>query len=384
MTQPNQADLQRLVNDGVAAFQRGQHAEAAAKLGAVTRSGRATVQIWLLYATVCRAAGDAAAEEAAVDAVLAIDPTVVRARIMKGDCRARAGDEGSAMGLYTSAIAAAAGQSLPDDLLAELRRVEGVITGLKARREARRERALVAQGVPPGERSDRFARSLDMLAGRKQIFVQEPTDYYFPDLAPIPFFDRADFAWAGAVEAATDAIRAELRAILADGGEGFRPYLRSEANRPRLDRNTLVDNRDWSALFLAENGRVFDDAVARAPATWAAMQSVPLPRIAQSPTIMFSLLKAGARIAPHTGTHNTRLICHLPLIVPPGCGFRVGSEVREWREGELLIFDDTIEHEAWNEGDRDRVVLIFDVWRPELSERERREVGALFAAALED
>jgi aspartyl/asparaginyl beta-hydroxylase (cupin superfamily) len=99
---------------------------------------------------------------------------------------------------------------------------------------------------------------------------------------------------------------------------------------------------------------------------------------------MFSLLRPGARIAPHTGMFNTRLVCHLPLIVPPGCRFRVGNEVREWEEGKLLIFDDTIEHEAWNDGGEDRVVLIFDIWRPELSERERKEVAALFCGpALE-
>ena len=61
---------------------------------------------------------------------------------------------------------------------------------------------------------------------------------------------------------------------------------------------------------------------------------------------------------------NTRLTCHLPLIVPPGCGFRVGNEVREWVEGKLLVFDDTIEHEAWNDSGEDRVVLIFDIGGP--------------------
>ena len=99
---------------------------------------------------------------------------------------------------------------------------------------------------------------------------------------------------------------------------------------------------------------------------------------------MFSLLRPGARIAPHTGMYNTRLVCHLPLIVPPGCRFRVGNEVREWQEGKLLIFDDTIEHEAWNDGTEDRVVLIFDIWRPELSEQERREVAALFRSTSLD
>lgn len=382
--QANQTELQSLVNEGVEAFQRGDYAGAKARLEQVTHSGQANAQIWLLLATACRSLDDHAAEEAALDALLALDPRVVRALIMKGDCRARAGDEGSALGLYTSARGIAAGQSLPDDLIAELHRIDTSIADLKGRRDDRREQSMMAQGFPAALRSDRFNRSLDLLAGRTQIFVAEPTSYYFPDLPAIAFFDRAAFPWVAAVETATDTIRGELMTILAEGGDGFRPYLRSDANRPRLDRNSLVDNLDWSALFLAENGQVFDEAVARAPATWTALEAAPMPLIAQSPTVMFSLLRPGARIAPHTGTHNTRLICHLPLIVPPDCGFRVGSEVRQWEEGKLLIFDDTIEHEAWNHSDRDRVVLIFDIWRPELSDQERREVGALFAAALSD
>jgi aspartyl/asparaginyl beta-hydroxylase (cupin superfamily) len=70
----------------------------------------------------------------------------------------------------------------------------------------------------------------------------------------------------------------------------------------------------------------------------------------------------------------------LPLIVPEGCGLRVGNETRAWREGEALIFDDSIEHEAWNTSDRVRVVLLFDIWRPELTEGERKLVAALMAA----
>ena len=77
---------------------------------------------------------------------------------------------------------------------------------------------------------------------------------------------------------------------------------------------------------------------------------------------------------------NTRLICHLPLIVPPGCTFRVGNDVRSWVEGKAWVFDDTIEHEAWNRSDRTRVVLLFEVWRPELSDDERRYVTAMFKA----
>jgi aspartyl/asparaginyl beta-hydroxylase (cupin superfamily) len=77
---------------------------------------------------------------------------------------------------------------------------------------------------------------------------------------------------------------------------------------------------------------------------------------------------------------NMRLICHLPLIVPDGCWLRVGNETREWRDGELLIFDDSIEHEAWNDGTETRVVLLFEIWRPEIREDERRALTAMFEA----
>jgi len=108
------------------------------------------------------------------------------------------------------------------------------------------------------------------------------------------------------------------------------------------------------------------------------LEGVPLERIeGRSPFILFSKLAPGARIAPHTGFHNTRLVCHLPLIVPPGCSFRVGAEVRDWETGKAWAFNDTIEHEAHNASDQTRVVLIFNIWRPELTDQERRDVATL-------
>ena len=89
---------------------------------------------------------------------------------------------------------------------------------------------------------------------------------------------------------------------------------------------------------------------------------------------MFSILKPRTRIPPHTGTSNTRVTVHLPLIVPPGCRFRVGADTREWREGEAWAFDDTIEHEAWNDSDQPRAILIIDAWNPLLTEAEREVV----------
>ena len=90
------------------------------------------------------------------------------------------------------------------------------------------------------------------------------------------------------------------------------------------------------------------------------------------------MLRPRTRIPPHNGLVNTRLICHLPLIVPPGCGFRVGNETREWVEGKAWVFDDSIDHEAWNDSDQTRVILLFEIWRPELTEEERALVAAMF------
>ena len=101
----------------------------------------------------------------------------------------------------------------------------------------------------------------------------------------------------------------------------------------------------------------------------------------RSPAAMFSVLQPKTRIPPHSGVSNTRLVVHLALVIPPECGFRVGNETREWRPGEAWVFDDTLEHEAWNDSDRTRTVLIFDIWSPFLSETEKELVRRVTKAA---
>jgi aspartyl/asparaginyl beta-hydroxylase (cupin superfamily) len=377
---PTQQELERLIREGVEALRQGRHAEAQARFGRVTRTGAANAQLWLLLATACRGAGDAKGEEAALDSLLAAEPHAVRGILMKADCRMRAGDEIAAARFYKSGLAAAEGQQLPGDLVAELRRAEAALSGIESRLHSDRETMLANKGLPSGARSPRFQHALDIAAGRKRIYLQEPTVFYFPGLPQVQFFEPQAFDWTAGIEAAAGAIRQELEALLREGADGFRPYIHGNANAPRMDGNrALVDSSDWSALFLCENGNLSELFVHRCPNTWAALQAAPLPRISGwGPTAMFSLLRGGATIAPHTGMFNTRLTCHLPLIVPPGCWFRVGNEVRAWEEGKLMIFDDSIEHEARNESDQDRVVLIFDIWRPELSAQERQELSTLF------
>jgi aspartyl/asparaginyl beta-hydroxylase (cupin superfamily) len=372
---------QTILREGILALQQGRASEARGRFERLVEAGHANAQVWLLLAMACRAGQDHAAEEAAVDRLLALEPQAVRGLVMKADCRARAGDERLAVNLYKNALRLAEGQPVSQAEVDELRRVEEEVRRLDAGHADRLEALLTAQGFGPAQRSARFRQSLEIMAGRSQVYYQEPTGFYFPGLPQTQYFDTSDFAWVPAIEAATGAVRAELKALLEGGLEGFRPYIRSEENQPR--DHPLLDKRDWSALFLCENGHRFEEAIARCPKTWEAVQAAPQAWIHRSsPTAMFSLLRAGGRIPAHRGVTNARLTCHLPLIVPPGCGFRVGNEVREWREGEMLIFDDSIEHEAWNEGTDDRVVLIFDIERPELSAQEKSEVAALFSIAI--
>ena len=352
------------------------------RLEALVTSNMASEGDWLLLAAARGAEGDSAGEETALNRLLEAQPGSVSGHVRKGDCRARAGDEGLACHFYRRALQLARGRQLPPEQAAEIGRAERTLATLGGRAHARHERRLTERGLPPRQWSPRLQHSLELAAGRRRTYLQEPTAFVWPDLPHIQFYDPGQFAWAPAIEAATAAIRAELIGLLAGGTGEFRPYIQSDVGAIPVETNqALLNNRDWSVLALCEQGWLEPDIIRRCPRTWETLlQHAPLPRVSGwGPTTVFSLLKAGAHIGAHTGMYNTRLICHLPLIVPPGCRFRVGSEVREWEEGKLLIFDDTIEHEAWNDSDEDRVVLIFDIWRPELSDREKHEITLLFS-----
>jgi aspartyl/asparaginyl beta-hydroxylase (cupin superfamily) len=381
MTGLSRAEAERIAREGAAALQGGDAASARTAFERLAAAGMVNAQIHLLLAHSCRLLGDREAEERALDALLAGDGRNLRALILKGDCRAAARDERAASSFYRTAARLGAGMTgLPPDLAAELARAERASAQSDSRYRASLDSYLAANGMGPEAQSPRFRESLALLNGEKEIYFQKPSAYYFPGLPQRQFYERSEFAWAEAVEAVAGDMRRELAALIA-GDAPFKPYLESRRDRPNYDFHGLLDNPDWSTLYLWENGGPNEANIERCPKTFAAVQQAPLCRITtRAPSILFSLLKGGARIAPHHGMINTRLICHLPLVVPPGCGFRVGNETREWEPGKLLIFDDTIEHEAWNGSGDDRIILIFDVWRPELTEDERRAVTMMFEA----
>jgi aspartyl/asparaginyl beta-hydroxylase (cupin superfamily) len=80
---------------------------------------------------------------------------------------------------------------------------------------------------------------------------------------------------------------------------------------------------------------------------------------------------------------NTRLVVHLPLVVPEGCVYRVGNDVRKWQEGKAWVFDDTINHEARNDSDQSRTILLFDIWNPLLGDAEQRLVAEAIKAHMD-
>jgi len=225
---------------------------------------------------------------------------------------------------------------------------------------------------------DRFRHAVEIMTGERQLFASEPSVFYFPYLANRQFFERDEFDWVPELEAETLAIKAELTALLAEGAD-FQPYVEDDADRPRREFHGLHGDASWTALYLWRDGKPVPENASRCPRTMAALDKVPMTHIGtKTPAVLFSKLTPGAHIPPHRGMLNCRLIGHLPLIVPDGCWLRVGNETRRWEEGKLLIFDDSFEHEAKNDSDQTRIVLLFDVWRPELNDEEKAGISDIF------
>jgi tetratricopeptide (TPR) repeat protein len=211
---------------------------------------------------------------------------------------------------------------------------------------------------------------------------QKATFLYFPDLPAMPFLPRELFPWYAEMEASTDAIRDELLAVL-DADAQLVPFLGEPL--PGM-KSSYLDGRgditpQWDGLFFHRHGLRHDANCDRCPRTAAALDAAPTVHIrGHAPESLFSVLGAGSHILPHTGVTNTRVVTHLPLLVPGECALRVVDQRHEWQEGRCITFDDTFEHEAWNHSDRTRVILLFDVWNPYLSEVEQVAITELVAA----
>lgn len=379
---PETTQLETLAQRGMEALRAGDLLSAQRDLAAVLQTGRASVPVAVMLAVACQRLNDAAGLRSALDYALGREPGNIQALLLKGDLLASEGDSTGALSCYNYALQSVKpGIKLPGELEKMLARAREFRDQTFMKMEAHLAARLNTKGYDPQQASPRFNQSLELLCGRKEIYLQKPRAYYFPELPAIQFYERKCFPWLEQLEAATDAIEAELRAVLADDEDKFERYLQPAANLPN-DTDKLARHAGWKAWFLWKNGKPLAENIARCPRTMEALAGLPLTSIPNyAPNILFSMLRPGQRIEPHTGFLNCRLICHLSLLTPPGCSFRVGNETRYWERGKAWVFNDTIEHEALNPTDQTRVVLLFEIWRPELSADERRLISALLEAS---
>lgn len=327
-----------------------------------------------------RATGDTAGALEAIDRTLALSPLdfsalLARAMLLDHAADPRAGE----------AFGRAVAQAPPDDEIPEA--MAGALA--HARRKSEKHQAqteerllsMVPRDLCPAERR-RVERFISNSARRTRHFHQEPTHFHYPGLPELEFHDLENFPALSQLGSTVGAIRAEFDALIAAEAAEMVPYVQYSEQVPLRQWKELNFSRDWTAIHLLQNGRRVEANARHCPRTLEAIGALPQPHVPGAcPNAMFSLLAPRTRIPPHTGVANTRLVCHLALIVPPDCGFRVGDTTVEWKEGEAFVFDDTIEHEAWNDSDQLRVVLIADLWPPALSEAEREAVAAIIPAA---
>jgi tetratricopeptide (TPR) repeat protein len=362
---------------GMAAITRGEPARAIEVLqSSVGRNPMLELYLALAYKQL----GNDDAEMQAVTRALDLDPYFFPALLHKGMLLERLGMRRSAAMVFRDVLKIMP----PRDRLSEafksaVQHAEASVAQNRQSLEQHLESVLLDLRRRHGRSVDRFERSVDVLLGKKKMYHPEPIALHYADLAPIQFYDRELFPWLQELEARSDAIRDELIQVLADSRPDFRPYIQYPAGAPVNQWAELNHSPRWSTYFLWENGRRNDEHCQYCPQTAAALESiVPMARLPNfSPTAVFSCLEPRTVIPAHTGETNTRLIVHLPLIIPPACSFRVGHQTREWKYGEAFVFDDSIEHEARNDSEELRAILMFDVWNPALSLAECELVAGL-------
>jgi len=377
-------DVARMNKAAVQAMSAGDMRGAHTVLLEALKRDRANIRLWLNLAVVRRQLHDMDGAFEALREVLLLDNRNFPALLMRAALLDRAGRGVEAATAYGIALV----QAPPDaELDAPTRQAVDRAREVHARHVNELGLYIRERVAPAGERCTaperrRIESFIDTTLRTRKRYQQEPMEYYYPGLPAIEFYEREEFPWLPDFEAATDTICKELGSILVEDEAGFSPYIQYDEHLPLDQWRELNKSPRWSAFHFYDKGLPIADRCARAPGTMAAVRRLPQAEVdLRSPTAMFSVLKPKTRIPPHTGVANFRLVVHLPLVLPPGCGFRVGGETREWRMGEAWVFDDTIEHEAWNDSDQTRIILICDIWSPRLSREERDAIRSVIAAA---
>ena len=339
------------------------------------------VEVWLKIAALHRGSGRPGPALEAVHRALAVQPRDFTALMLRASLLDGLGDP-AAGEAWGNALANKPGGELPAPLAAAVARGEQRHAEWLAERERKMAANMAdAEAAASPDELRRIDRFRSNVLRRTRPFHSNPTHFHFPELAEREFHPRQLFPWIERVEQATETMVRELAVVMAAERAELVPYIQYADHLPLDQWKSLNKNLDWTAIHLWRNGERIEANARHCPETMAVLEAVPQPQVlGAGPNAMFSLLAPNTRIPPHVGVSNARLVCHLPLVVPKGCWFRVGAETRLWERGEAFVFDDTIEHEAMNPSDELRVVFIFDLWHPDLSATERQAVRALIEA----
>jgi len=336
--------------------------------------------LWLNLAQACRVLRDTQSETQALERALAIEPRYVLALLQKADLMERLAQPKTAAVVYEAALdSVESGAPVPPQAAPALAHAREVVGASRRELEQFLEQEIApVRAQHAGTDQERYEACRDLYLRKRRVYYSQPKQILFPYLPPVEFFPRQDFPWLDVLEAATDEIAAEALAALQGDGAGFKPYVDFPPGTPIDQWGPLNHSLDWSVYPLWHDAAPIPEHLERCPNTAAVLAQLSLCDIPKyAPGAFFSVLKPRTHLPPHTGTTNTRSIVHLPLVVPEGCRFRVGADVRAWEKGKAWVFDDTIEHEAWNDSDQVRIILIFDIWNPLLTAAERELVSAL-------
>lgn len=327
--------------------------------------------------------GAAAAQRKALDAA----PELHVARLHLGWALEQCGSREEALVSYARALKRAQDQgrwvspATTPEALRPL--VEHAVVQVREGRRARFAHTFEPLAEKYGRDSlSRVERALRIYLGEEEkVYAeprQQPTFLYFPGLPTSAYLPREVFPWIEGLEARTDDIKAELLSLL-PSPQGRERVFTSEALED-VNLRGLDVPPTWNGYYFYRHGVRREDNCARCPRTALALQALPLSRVRDhGPEVLYSVFTPGTHLLPHRGVTNTRLVCHLPLMIPEDCALNVGGEVHAWTEGRVVVFDDTFEHEAWNRSRKTRVVMIFDIWNPYLTDAERAALGDLIA-----
>jgi aspartate beta-hydroxylase len=362
-----------LIAEADEAMARGDVRQAESLLELAAQRGR-DAALLLRLATVRRALGDYPGAVKTAAAAVELEPRNFLMCLLLGSLREAMGAGHAAVRAYRAACAVAPlDLSFQPAMVKQLQRAKRWADAADRWRHHLLHWSSAGSALNSGEARRMRGFQSNVLENLDASPLTPPV-FMIPGIKAKRYFDKTAFAGIAEVERGVDTIREEFLALAGSA------KLSGRMAGLHGTESATSQTGKWSMIPLVREGKVFDEFAELCPRTMelaSALDQPQLPLI--SPSLYFSVLEPGSRIPPHIGLTNARAIAHFPLIVPENCGFQVGGEARAWVPGEAMIFDDMTVHQAWNDSDQIRVVLIADLWRPELSSAERVAVRELMA-----